>query len=208
MVTKHPSADLRAGYRRTFEIALALALAITIVAFKFFPTPEPVSARPEWTDDPPIIAIPEPTLQRTVPPPPPVQRIIIESVGDVPPDSIDLRTELLPDNPPPPPPPDEQPEFLEIYEVPEPVGGYAALRGNLIYPDMARRIGVQGTVVIVAFIDETGVVRKAEIKEGIGLGCDEAAASAVLKTRFQPATQRGKAVKVRVSIPIRFRLAQ
>ena len=26
MVTKHPSADLRAGYRKTFEIALALAL--------------------------------------------------------------------------------------------------------------------------------------------------------------------------------------
>jgi len=208
MVTKHPSADLRAGYRKTFEIALALALALTIAAFKFFPSPEPASARPHLIDDPPIITIPEPTIQRTVPPPPPVRQIIIESIGEVPPDSIDLGTELLPDNPPPLPPSDDPPEFLEIYEIPEPIGGYSALRRNLIYPDMARRIGRQGTVVIVAFIDETGIVRKAEIKEGIGLGCDEAAASAVLKTRFQPATQRGKAVKVRVSIPIRFRLAQ
>ena len=208
MVTKHPSADLRAGYRKTFEIALALALAMTIAAFKFFPSPEPVSARPNLIDDTPIMTLPEPTIQRTIPPLPPVQRIIIESIGDVPPDSIDLGTELLPDNLPPLPPTDDPPEFLEIYKIPEPIGGYSALRGNLTYPEMARRIGRQGTVVVVAFIDETGIVQKAEIKEGIGLGCDEAAASAVLKTRFQPATQRGIAVRVRVSIPIRFKLTQ
>ncbi|MEX2115938.1 MAG: energy transducer TonB [Bacteroidota bacterium] len=206
MVTKHPSADLRAGYRKTLEIALALSLALMIAAFKFFPASKTASAQPEVGDDPPIFALPEPTIHRAVPPPPPLRRIIIESPGDIPPDSIDLHSELIPNNPPPTPV-DEQPEFLEIYETPQPVGGYSALRKNLTYPDMARKVGMEGTVVVIAFIDEAGIVRKAEIKEGIGLGCDEAATAAVLKTRFQPATQRGKAVKVRVSIPIKFRLA-
>ncbi len=73
---------------------------------------------------------------------------------------------------------------------------------------MAKRVGLEGTVVILAFIDEAGSVQRTEVRQGIGLGGDEAAATAVLKTRFQPATQRGKAVKVRVRIPIRFKLAQ
>jgi protein TonB len=207
MVTKHPSADLRAGYRKTFEFALAIALGITIAAFKFSPSGERVSEPPKWVEDPLIDVLPDPTIHRTTPPPPPVRSIVIESTIDVPPDTVDFITELLPNNPPPSPP-DDLHEFVVIFETPEPIGGYAILRKSLVYPEMARRVGREGTVVVIAFIDEAGIVQKTEIKEGIGLGCDEAASEAVLKTQFQPATQRGKPVKVRVSIPIRFKLAQ
>jgi len=42
--------------------------------------------------------------------------------------------------------------------------------------------------------------------KGIGAGCDEAAVQAVMQTKFKPGKQRGKAVKVQVSIPIVFKL--
>jgi protein TonB len=71
---------------------------------------------------------------------------------------------------------------------------------------MAVRGGLEGTVVLLAYVDETGVVVRAEVVHGIGLGCDEAAIAALVKTRFHPATQRDKPVKVRVKVPIRFRL--
>ncbi len=54
--------------------------------------------------------------------------------------------------------------------------------------------------------DEKGIVTKTEIAKGIGAGCDEAASWAVSKAKFIPGKQRGKPVKVRVSIPIRFRI--
>ena len=40
----------------------------------------------------------------------------------------------------------------------------------------------------------------------MGAGCDEAAVAAVMKAIFKPGKQRGKPVKVRVSIPVRFKL--
>ena len=53
---------------------------------------------------------------------------------------------------------------------------------------------------------ETGTVTKANVIKGIGAGCDEAALNAVLKTKFKPGKQRGKPVKVQVSIPVVFKL--
>ena len=51
-----------------------------------------------------------------------------------------------------------------------------------------------------------GNVYNVEILRGIGGGCDEAAAEAVLNTKFYPGEQRGKPVKVMVSVPISFKL--
>jgi protein TonB len=208
MITKHPTADLRAGYQKTFEAAMAIALAMIIAAFRFFPATPSAAATPGPLIEQPIDALPEPTVQRITPPPPLVPRIGTDPISDVLPDSIEFQSDLIPDAPRPPNPPEDLHEFIAIYETPEPIGGYSALKANLEYPAMARRVGREGTVVVVAFIDESGIVRKAEVAKGIGLGCDEAAVAAVLKTRFHPATQRGKSVKVRVSIPIRFRLAR
>jgi protein TonB len=42
--------------------------------------------------------------------------------------------------------------------------------------------------------------------KGIGAGCDEAAMAAVRKVRFTPGKQRGLPVKVKVSVPVLFRI--
>lgn len=102
----------------------------------------------------------------------------------------------------------EEAYFVTVEDLPEPIGGMAAIQANVIYPEIARRAGIQGTVYVEVFIDEKGDVVKASVKKGIGAGCDESAIAAVKKTKFRPGMQRGKPVKVRLAVPIRFRLAE
>ncbi len=96
--------------------------------------------------------------------------------------------------------------FVAVEEMPEPIGGIQSIQSRIIYPDIAQRAGVEGKVYVLAFVDEEGNVRKAQVIKGIGAGCDEAALDAVLKTKFKPGKQRGVPVKVQVSIPVIFKL--
>lgn len=98
--------------------------------------------------------------------------------------------------------------FAAVEQLPEPIGGIVRIQSLVVYPEIARRAGIQGTVYVEAYIDETGTVRKTKIVKGIGAGCDEAAQEAVAKTKFAPGMQEGKPVKTRIAIPIRFRLAE
>jgi len=96
--------------------------------------------------------------------------------------------------------------FVAVEEMPEPIGGIAAIQSLIEYPEIAKRAGVEGKVYVLAFVDENGNVTSARILKGIGAGCDEAAIDAVRKTKFKPGKQRGTPVKVQVSIPIVFKL--
>jgi TonB family protein len=96
--------------------------------------------------------------------------------------------------------------FDIVEEMPEIIGGLESIQRNLVYPETAIRAGVQGTVLVMAFVDENGNVERAEVVRGIGAGCDEAAVSAVMKVKFKPGKLNGKPVKARVLIPINFKL--
>ncbi len=100
---------------------------------------------------------------------------------------------------------EESPYFVAVEEMPAPVGGIASIQSKITYPEIAKRSGVEGKVYILAYVDEVGIVTKAEVVKGIGSGCDEAARDAVLKTKFKPGVQRGNPVKVKVTIPIVFK---
>ena len=96
--------------------------------------------------------------------------------------------------------------FVAVEEMPIPVGGLQEIQSRIEYPEIAKRVGIEGKVFVRAFVDETGNVTSAEVVKGIGGGCDEAALDAVLKTKFTPGKQRGKPIKVQVTVPIHFRL--
>ncbi|MDO8548844.1 MAG: TonB family protein [Ignavibacteria bacterium] len=96
--------------------------------------------------------------------------------------------------------------FIAVEEMPSPIGGITAIQKRIKYPEIARRAGVEGTVYILAYLNEEGIVVKTEIVKGIGGGCDEEAEKAVKETRFTPGKQRGKPVKVKVMIPVKFQL--
>jgi protein TonB len=96
--------------------------------------------------------------------------------------------------------------FVAVEEMPQPIGGLQAIQSLIQYPEIAKRAGVEGKVFVRAFVDEKGNVTNAEIVKGIGGGCDEAALDAILKTKFTPGKQRGKPIKVQVTVPVLFRL--
>jgi len=114
----------------------------------------------------------------------------------------------------PPPPPEAQEEdtgprirFIPYDEPPEPMGGFAAIQRNIIYPEIAQEAGIEGTVVVQAYVNEFGIVSECVILKGVpNTGLDEAAAAAIKKTKFKPAKQRDRNVGVYISIPVIFKL--
>ncbi|MXW63898.1 MAG: energy transducer TonB, partial [Bacteroidetes bacterium SB0668_bin_1] len=112
--------------------------------------------------------------------------------------------------PPPPPPPEEEDEEPEIFviveQMPEPIGGIAAIQAEVKYPEIARKAGVEGRVFLQFVVNEQGNVQDVVVSRGIGAGCDEEAIRAVEQAKFTPGKQRGKPVKVRMSLPITFKL--
>lgn len=100
---------------------------------------------------------------------------------------------------------EDDPAFFSTVEVmPEPVGGNEAIYKKLIYPTEAKRNKVEGTVIIKAFIDEYGEVIDAQVIQSLGYGCDDIAKNAVYFAKFKPGLQKGKPVRVMMTIPINF----
>ena len=99
--------------------------------------------------------------------------------------------------------------FLIVEKMPSPEGGLEALykfiNKNLKYPAQARRMGIEGTVFVSFVVDEKGNMVDIQIAKGIGAGCDEEAVR-VLKSapKWKAGKQRGKPVRVKLKIPIKF----
>jgi len=103
-----------------------------------------------------------------------------------------------------PPPPSSGPKVVFIPYDDPPVS-MTPIRPK--YPEIAQEAGIEGVVVVQAFIDEKGRVKETLILKGVpNTGLDEAAMEAIRSTRFKPAKQRERAVGVWISIPVNFRL--
>lgn len=78
------------------------------------------------------------------------------------------------------------------------------------YPPVARENGVQGTVVVSFVIDKEGQLTDIEMLRDIGGGCGDEVLRIVnlLNTQmnWSPGKQRGQPVKVRVNLPVKFKL--
>jgi TonB family protein len=98
--------------------------------------------------------------------------------------------------------------YLTAEVMPEPVGGMKKIMNKLVYPEKAKEDGIQGTVKVLAFIDEDGEVTHAEVVQGIGHGCDQSAKIAVFYTKFKPGLLKGKPVNVQMVIPVEFKLKE
>jgi protein TonB len=74
------------------------------------------------------------------------------------------------------------------------------------YPDAARGGGIEGDVRLEIVVGPSGVVESARVVHGVGPPLDDAALDAVRLFRFAPATKAGRAVRVRMTWTIDFRL--
>jgi TonB family protein len=78
---------------------------------------------------------------------------------------------------------------------------------NPIFPEDARKSGKEGMVILMILIDEKGEVIKTWIKNSSGISSlDEAASVAAKQFEFSPAEVDGKRVKVKMTIPFKFKL--
>ena len=75
------------------------------------------------------------------------------------------------------------------------------------YPDLARRRGEQGRVVLRVDVSVDGHPLSVSVARSSGFGIlDSAAEDAVRTWRFLPATQDGRPVTATAEVPIQFRL--
>lgn len=88
----------------------------------------------------------------------------------------------------------------------EPVLDYSALAKNLLYPDMAKRSGIEGKVHLRVLVGSDGRALQAIIIDSRHEALGRAAIDAILKTRFTPAVQNGQPVNCWLSIPVDFKL--
>lgn len=76
------------------------------------------------------------------------------------------------------------------------------------YPELARRRGREGLVVLRLSIDADGVLRDILVVEKAGFGLDEAALEAARASTYAPATRSGRAVDCVALLPVRFALKE
>ncbi len=109
-------------------------------------------------------------------------------------------------------PVDKDEPFVWVESFPEFSGGDLArlsyLKNNLVYPELARSVGIQGTVHLSFIIEKDGSITHIKVERGIGGGCDEEAIRVLDNMpRWIPGKQRDVPVRVKMSIAIKFTLA-
>ncbi len=212
MKRKKPKADLRNYHTIFLQTGLIATLLIFIVAAKVNLVSE--QAEVDLTEEQEVVEMEE--IQRTEqiekPPPPPRPPVPVEVPNDeiIEDTDINLDAELNLDEPlDMPPPPEDEPEedfFVVVEQMPELIGGQKGLYEKLEYPDMARKAGIEGMVIVQFIVNEEGNIENPRVLRGIGGGCDEEALRVIRASKFKPGRQRGRPVRVQASQTIFFRL--
>src|SRR5262249_4910383 len=100
--------------------------------------------------------------------------------------------------PPAPAPPEAAPGLIEPAVV--------ATRVEPVYPEPARRAGIEGIVELEVSIDASGRVAEVEVLRGLPMGLSDAAVEAVRKWTWKPARSPAGPVASRRTVRIRFTL--
>lgn len=206
-IYKDPEVDLKLRYRKIFEASLVIAMAILIIifySFKKFESKYQLEKKVDVKIE--TIEIPQ-TEQIHRPPPPSRPSIPVASEDEDIPDELTIdETEIDFSQPveeaPPPPPEEEEPivEFYALSEKPEVIK-----RVEPVYPDLARKAGIEGMVVVKVLINTKGDVEKVEVVKSHPM-LDDAAVAAAKQFKFKPGKQRDRYVKVWMTIPFTFKL--
>jgi periplasmic protein TonB len=215
---KNPRADVQRRYGLHLSIGFMVALALVVTAFEWRTAYEPpitvaeIAAQVIEVVDVPLTKVPDPPKPKVVMPEikevdneidVPEVELIIDPVEV---EEIDL-SELMPE------PIDEvAPEFVDYAEVmPEPMGGMADfmafLGKNIRYPKSGIRNDIQGKVYVQFIVDEQGNLTDLKVIKGINEDFDSESLRVLSKApAWKPGRQGGRPVKVRMVLPIIYKL--
>jgi len=106
---------------------------------------------------------------------------------------------------------DQNDVYTIVEEMATPANGmtafYAELSEQIKYPQQARTEGIQGRVFVEFVVNQDGTLSDFKVLKGIGAGCDgEALRVLGLSKNWNPAKQRGSAVKQKLVLPVVFAL--
>ncbi len=199
--------------RRLLRFALAVAAAFHVLLF-MVRLPAGAATVQDDTDEPvrifpitPVRLVPPEVPRRRrrvsipVPVAPPVplepirDQVIDEVIPEIPTDAIAVDV-------PPPPLPEPTPEPITIL-VTEPE---KLVFVQPSYPEIARRAGVSGTVILRIVIDPHGTVADVAVLRGAAMGLTAAAVDAVRQWRYRPTLVNGRPVAAQVVITVNFSL--
>ena len=162
------------------------------------------------------------TTQETPPPPPAVQEVEVLNVveDNVETESIEVNAEddkaeeVVIAAPVEAPVEEEEEEvvFVVVESMPEFPGGQQALfkylSENVKYPVIAQENGIQGRVICQFVVNKDGSIVDVEVVRSGGDASLDKEAVRVIKSmpKWKPGKQRGKAVRVKYTVPVNFKL--
>lgn len=227
-VKKSPKADLENKKSTWLLIGYVIVLAFMFVSLEWADRDVKIDMSQAVADlvfeeeiEIPITEQPE----MNTPPPPPEAPAIVETLTIVD-DDMDIEsTEIASSEETgqaveivyvPPTVEEEEVEEQEIFEVVEqmpefPNGGMAGLMQflskNIKYPTIAQENGTQGRVTVQFVVNADGSIVDAKVIRGVDPYLDKEALRVINSMpKWKPGMQRGKAVRVKYTVPVMFRL--
>ena len=225
-IKKSPKADLEGKKTTWLLIGFVLILAVMFVAFEWTERDKQVTTdsgveMPIFEEE--MIPITEQEEPKQAPPPPEAPKLeevlqIAENDADVQETTIQSSEEnnqAVEIKYVAPVVEEEEPEEAEIFmvveEMPEFPGGMAEclkfLGKNIKYPTIAQENGVQGRVIVQFVVNQDGSIVDPVVVRSVDPYLDKEALR-VIKTmpKWKPGKQRGKAVRVKYTVPVTFKL--
>ena len=225
-VKKSPKADLEGKKSTSLLIGYVLALAVMFIAFEWSERDKKVTTDTgiaELLFEEEIIPITEQEQKQAPPPPPEAPKAeeiiqIVENDAEVEESTIqasdetdkavevkyvpvEVEEEEV----------EEQQIFQVVEEMPEFPGGMAEcmkfLSKNIKYPPISAENGIQGRVIVQFVVNQDGSIVDPVVVRGVDSHLDKEALRVIsMMPKWKPGKQRGKAVRVKYTVPVMFRL--
>ena len=225
-IKKSPKADLENKKTMAVLIGLVMALGIMYIAFEW--SQNEITVYEEALQGP--VEIDEEMVEVTFreetppPPPPPQPETVLSDIIDIQDneaevettdfnseDDADARVEIQAPIAPPEEEEEEQVIHIRVEKMPEFPGGQDALNRYLVrnikYPLLAQENGIQGRVVCQFVVNSDGSIVDISVVRGVEESLDKEAIRVIKSMpKWTPGRQGGKNVRVKYTLPIRFKL--
>jgi len=223
---KSKKADLQRKRVLYLEIGLLISLGLCLFAFEWTTTPQTTEGFLQNTSsdiEQESVPITRQQKRKEPPPPPPPKTTEIINIVD---NDVEIEDELVLEETEADQETrvsidafaqeeEEETEdqvFIRVEEMPTFDGkGLGAFRNyiqsRLVYPEVARENGIEGTIFTRFVVDENGRVEKVAILRGVDPVLDKSVVQAIQESPgWKPGKQRGKPVKVSFTMPVIFTL--